>query len=245
MPFLIAIIVGILCGTLVNYLADVLPWTRRISTPVCFKCGEKLSWRTYFSLSKCSSGHNRFIRWCLVWWFYLGLAAFLVFLPPAKLGFLSAMVLFSFLGLLGLIDIEHRVVLNETVIAGTLICLIYGIVLQGILKSLLGGVVGYGVMLALYGIGVIFSKWMSKKKGLPDDEVALGFGDVNLSGILGLAVGWPLVVLELISAILLAGIISGLIIVGMLIAKRYHPFQAIPYAPFLILASGVLIYLMK
>jgi prepilin signal peptidase PulO-like enzyme (type II secretory pathway) len=245
MHFWVAIVTGILSGTLVNYLGDVLPWTRRVSKPVCNQCGEPIPWNDYFRFKPCPNAHRRLIRWGIVWGFYILLSILMVFIPPTKLEYLPGIVIFTYFGLLGLIDIEHRVVLNETVFVGLAICVIYGIFLHGIANALIGGLVGFGVMFALYGLGLVFSRWMAKKKELPADEVALGFGDVNLSGLLGLAVGWPLVILELLSAILAAGVISGIIILGMVLLRKYRPFQAIPYAPFLILAAGVLLYLLK
>ena len=92
-------------------------------------------------------------------------------------------------------------------------------------------------MLVFYFLGEFFVKRMAKKRGLSSDEVALGFGDVNLSGILGLLLGWQLIFVCLFFAILVGGLVSLVIIVGMLIAKKYKAFTAIPYAPFLILSA--------
>ncbi len=81
-----------------------------------------------------------------------------------------------------------------------------------------------------------------KNVACPADEVALGFGDVNLAGILGLLLGWPAIASGLLFAVLAGGLISLFIIVGMLITKKYKAFTAIPYAPFLILSALFLLY---
>ncbi len=92
-------------------------------------------------------------------------------------------------------------------------------------------------MLVFYFGGELYIKHMSKKRGLAADEVALGFGDVNLSGILGLLLGWRAIFACLFFAILAGGLVGLVITLGMLIAKKYKAFTAIPYAPFLILSA--------
>jgi len=84
---------------------------------------------------------------------------------------------------------------------------------------------------------------VSRARKQPIEEIALGFGDVNLCGVLGLMLGWPRIWVNLLFAVLLGGLVSGGYILFMLVRKRYQPFTAIPYAPFLIIAAVVLIYL--
>ena len=114
---------------------------------------------------------------------------------------------------------------------------------HGITSTLVGGAVGFGIMLVFYFVGEWYVRYMSRKRGMPADEVALGFGDVNLAGILGLLLGWPGISAGLLFTVLAGGLISLLIIVGMLITKKYKAFTAIPYAPFLILSAFYLLYL--
>jgi leader peptidase (prepilin peptidase)/N-methyltransferase len=70
----------------------------------------------------------------------------------------------------------------------------------------------------------------------------LGFGDVNLSGVIGLMLGWPLILFGLLVAILLGGVFSALYVGFMLARKKYQAFSAIPYAPFLILSVIYVFY---
>ena len=115
--------------------------------------------------------------------------------------------------------------------------------MHGVTSTLIGGAVGFGIMLAFYFVGEWYVRYMSKKRGMAADEVALGFGDVNLAGILGLLLGWPGISAGLLFTVLSGGLISLLIIVAMLIAKKYKAFTAIPYAPFLILSALFLLFL--
>ena len=72
--------------------------------------------------------------------------------------------------------------------------------------------------------------------------MALGFGDVNLAGVLGLLLGWPGIVLGLLLAILIGGVVSLVYLVVMAVLRRYHTFMAIPYGPFLIISAILLLY---
>jgi leader peptidase (prepilin peptidase)/N-methyltransferase len=97
-------------------------------------------------------------------------------------------------------------------------------------------------MLGLYYLGIAFSRYLSRRRGTEIEEEALGFGDVNLAGVLGLVLGWPLIWISLLFGILAGGVISLVIILGMLVSRRYRAFTAIPYAPFLILGAVFFLY---
>ncbi len=111
------------------------------------------------------------------------------------------------------------------------------------MPTLLGGAFGFGGMLLLYFLGEAFTRYMSKRRGELIDEVALGYGDVNLCGVTGLLLGWPVILAGLLFTIFAGGIGSLLVIAYMLIRKRYNAFTPIPYAPFLIFS--VLFYLYR
>jgi leader peptidase (prepilin peptidase) / N-methyltransferase len=85
-------------------------------------------------------------------------------------------------------------------------------------------------------------KMVARKRGQMIDDVALGFGDVNLSGVLGLMLGWPLILVGLVVAVLIGGVVSLVYILIKLITRKYHAFMALPYGPFLITGAIVLIY---
>jgi leader peptidase (prepilin peptidase)/N-methyltransferase len=72
---------------------------------------------------------------------------------------------------------------------------------------------------------------------------ALGFGDVTLSGVIGLLLGWPGVIAGLIVAVFLAGAVGLLAMLPMLFRRQYDPNLALPYGPFLALGAFYLLYL--
>jgi prepilin signal peptidase PulO-like enzyme (type II secretory pathway) len=109
---------------------------------------------------------------------------------------------------------------------------------------LAGGATGFALMLAMYYSGFLYLRISRKLRGKePQETEALGFGDVNLSGIIGLLLGWPGILLGLLLAILLAGFVSLLYLLYMLARRKYHPDIALPYGPFLVISAVILLYL--
>jgi prepilin signal peptidase PulO-like enzyme (type II secretory pathway) len=86
-------------------------------------------------------------------------------------------------------------------------------------------------MLALYWLAGVFIKIADRMRGKPVNDEALGFGDVNLSGVLGLFLGYPGIAGGLILAIFLGGGISLLYLLVMLALRRYKLFTAPPCGP--------------
>lgn len=105
-------------------------------------------------------------------------------------------------------------------------------------------------MLALYYLGVLFSKWRARRLQAagqqPDEEQALGDGDVILAGILGLLLGWPLIWFTLLLGILLGGIVGILLLIGMVVRGLYGK-QALmmfmPYGPYFVLSAFFILFL--
>jgi leader peptidase (prepilin peptidase)/N-methyltransferase len=181
----------------------------------------------------------------------LTVVTFLLWISPRPgFPFVPAFALFSYLMLVLVIDFEHHLILHQVSLFGALMGLGIGLylhsrdsILYGITTTLLGGAVGFGIMLVFYLVGEWYIRYMSTKRGMFTEEVALGFGDVNLSGILGLLLGWPAITTGLLFAVLAGGLVSLFLIVRMLLTKKYKAFTAVPYAPFLILSVLYLLYL--
>jgi prepilin signal peptidase PulO-like enzyme (type II secretory pathway) len=237
----IPLLLGSVSGWLVNYFADVLPFSRRLSSPRCPECSQPYPWRRYLVLRRCPNcGHNRGLRPWLVLAATLAISIY-TWIVPNRIGYWPGILLFTYFGLVVVIDLEHRLILHNTSIAGALIGLGIGIYLHGIPAALLGGLAGFGIMLLFYLLGELFVRYMSRRRGETIDEVALGYGDVNLAGIVGLLLGWPAIIFGLLFTILAGGLASLIVIAVMLIRRKYHAFSAIPYGPFLVLSIVLLL----
>lgn len=237
---------GAFAAILINYLSDVLPISRRLSRPICLNCGKLFSLKEYLFSFKCAKCQNRTsLRVILVTVFAIVACILLYYFPFGRLGFITTLPVLVFLGVILVIDIEYRVVLIQTSLFGLFLFLVYGWLINGILKTLAGGLAGFLIMLALYYLGVLFNKIMGRIRGEEIEEVALGFGDVYVCAFLGLLTGWPAVIAAILLAILASGAYSLLYILIMLIARKYRSFSAIPYTPFLIVATVTIFYIFK
>jgi leader peptidase (prepilin peptidase) / N-methyltransferase len=237
----VPVLAGWFSGWIVNYLADVLPSTRRLSPPTCAHCGERYSLADYLTFRSCRKcGQGRGLRALLVQVAMLAVSAY-TWIRPNRMGYALGLVLLTYFAVIVVIDLEHRLILHPTSIFGAVFGLGLGSWLHGAVPTLVGGLAGLGIMSALYGFGLLFARYRAgrlKATGQPaDDEEALGFGDVILAGILGLILGWPFIWFGLLLGILLGGVI-GLVLVGSWLAARRLRQNALmtfmPYGPFFV-----------
>jgi len=127
------------------------------------------------------------------------------------------------------IDMERRLILNRVVYPGmALALLIAGVAPQqwllewgqpGIISSLVGGGIGFAIFLLI----AIISRG------------GMGWGDVKLCALIGLAVGFPLVFIALLIGIVLGGVVA----LALLVSKRKGRREAIPFGPFLSLGAVI------
>jgi leader peptidase (prepilin peptidase)/N-methyltransferase len=240
MFIIVALVVGWIAAWVVNYIADVLPVNRRFSQPTCPNCQKVFPWRDYLLMRNCPScGIRRSLRTLLVQ-AILTVAIVLFSLFKPLLPFPLVVLLLVFLAIVFVIDIEHRLVLHPISWAGAILGLGIGIYMHSLVDTLIGGVCGFVIMLLFYYAGVWYMRTLAKRRGIPSDEVALGFGDVNLAGILGLILGWPSIILGLTFTVVTAGLFSLILIIVKLASKKYTASLTIPYAPFLILSTFIL-----
>lgn len=231
-PLPVSLLLGLLGGLLVNYLADVLPATRRLSAPPWWP-PTRVSVRDYLRLP----------RVLAVLAFYTGAALALALFPPSGLSAFTIFALLSYFGVVTVIDVEHRAILHEVSLAGAVGFATWGLVRHGWLATLLGGAAGFGAMLALYALGNLLGRWLARRRGESLEDSALGFGDVNLVGVIGLLLGWPSVAAGLLLGIFAAGLFSAGYLLVTVLRGRYRAFASIPYAPFLSLGAVLLILL--
>lgn len=245
----LAAIGGAILGMIVNLLSDSLPNHRRAMLFHCHSCGsqrELAAWSGVIGLllgkrtcPKCNTPRPwraiavEILLTAGVVGLYLNDPSFDVFLP-------SVIIITIYL-LITVIDIEHRLILHIVSFPSAIVIGLIGIIdpARGLTKTIIGGLGGFGIFLALYYLGQGFAALMSKLRGTQIDEVAFGFGDVTLAGVIGLTVGWPGVIPALVIGIIAAGFFSFLYIFGMILRRNYNPFMPIPYGPFMVLGCMI------
>jgi prepilin signal peptidase PulO-like enzyme (type II secretory pathway) len=126
------------------------------------------------------------------------------------------------------IDLEHSLILNKVVYPGIIVAFLLSLypwpwfsesIVMRVAYAALGGAIGF----------VIFLLIALVSRG------GMGWGDVKLAALIGLATGFPLVFL----AIIMAAILGGIVAVALMIAKKRTRRQTIPFGPFLALAAMV------
>ncbi len=230
---------------LINHLADTLPIVRKFTfSAICSECHQTFDLTRYVSFKACPHCQTKPVnRRFLLPIFFIITYVLLYYFPPVYSRIFLSLIIVTFLYLVFIIDLEHRLILHPVSIFGAILFTIIGLYLNGWQKTILGGGIGFLLMYGLYLVGILFSKWMAKKRGETLDEVALGYGDVNLTAILGLLFGWPRIAVLLFFAILFGGVFSAVYMVILKILKRYELFTPIPYAPFLIISALILMYI--
>lgn len=242
--WILYVLMGGGAGVLINYLADVLPQTRKFSRPVCQKCEHPYTARNYLISFRCKNcGKGPSVRSILVLVISILCSVLLGMFPLSTLDYWTTLPIIVFLGLIIVIDIEHHAILIETSIFGIVLFFIYGWLLQGVLFTLIGGVAGFLIMFLIYLFGLVFSKGLGKIRKREVGEEGMGFGDVYAGAFLGLFTGWPYVIGMIIIAILASGIFSFIYILIKSFRKDYQLASTIPYAPFLILGAIAVNYI--
>jgi hypothetical protein len=212
--------------------------------PVCHACHTKIGFVRYFFGGKCPAcgASPRKRLWILLLWMPL-IFVILTLFPIFGFRIGDIYLLMTFYTMVFVMDVEHRVILLPLTLAGILFGAYFGIHYHGILYTLYGGLAGGAIMLLFYWLGVLYIRQI-RKSDPAMNEVALGFGDVSLSLILGLILGWPGILGGLFFGILLGGLISGGLLLFKVLLKKYAPNDLIlPYAPFLIIGALLIMIL--
>ena len=257
MIYLLTGLAGLIIGGLINILADDLPERRKPSLPhyadgtprppsawlgiTAFltgqrvsPSGDKLSWR--YPLTELAT--------VLLMWLTVIVTAGDPEVSSLQLVFY--LIYIAIFVLITVIDIEHRLILFVVIIPSSLLAIIDAILTPVMHKpdlrdSLLGGALGFGVFFVLFLGGILFSYVVAKIQGYDLPEVAFGYGDVMLSLLSGLILGWqPLIVAMFITVFIgAAGAIIFLVVRGL--SGRYDMFTPLPYGPYIVLGTLLLL----
>ena len=250
MIFALTIPLGLLIGALLNVLADDLPARRAPSLPACQHCGQLhpphywLATLAYFFGGKCVHcgaplrlRHVALELASVIALTYLGLR----FGPTEQ--FIYKAVIVEILLLVTVIDLEHRLILRVVIYPAWVVALIVGLLdpARGLSKTLVGGAVGFGVTFVIYLVAGPLMHLLARLRGQTLDEVPFGWGDVNLSAFVGLAVGWTGIVPALFLAILSGGVGGLIFLLVMAVRRKATLFMVMPYGPYLALGGLVIL----
>lgn len=145
-----------------------------------------------------------------------------------------SLVYASLLIVVFVIDLENQLVLDKVVYPGMALALIFSLFLPEIIlvRSLLGFLPEISIVRSLLGGALGFVALLLP---LMIYRHGMGMGDVKLAALVGLMVGFPLVII----ALLLSVIVGGLVAAALLILRLKKRSDPIPFAPFLAASAMV------
>ena len=231
-------LLGLAVGSFLNVCIDRLPQNKSIAYPPshCEACSHKLAAKdlipvfSYLRLRGrcryCQTSIPRKLLWvelatavifALLYWHYrlspeLGVMAFYACL---------FIVIF-------VIDLEHSLILNKIVYPGMVVALLLSLYPWPWFSESMGMRVAYAALGGAIGFVVFLLIALLSRGGM-------GWGDVKLAALIGLATGFPMVFV----AIIMAAILGGIVAVALLAAKKRGRRQMIPFGPFLAVAAMV------
>jgi leader peptidase (prepilin peptidase)/N-methyltransferase len=241
--FLIFFIFGASLGSFFNVVIDRLPQGGSLMFPSshCPECNRPLAKKDLFPVISYLLLRGR-CRYCrssipiriLFVELGTGLLFTLLYLYYGLTWELALTIVYSgMLIVLSIIDLEQKILPNKIVYPGIIFAFVvacigtifgfqpeyvaqFGFRLW-IVDSIIGSLAGF---VLLFIVAMIF-------KG------GMGWGDVKLAGMVGMIVGFPLVFVSLFIAIILGGVIAGLLLLTGIKKRK----ETIPFGPFIALAT--------
>ena len=235
--FLFAIL-GLVVGSFLNVCIDRLPQNKSVAYPPshCEACQHKLAAKdlipvfSYLRLGGrcryCQASIPKKLLWvelatavisALLYWHY-GLSAQL-----GVMAFYTCLFIVIFV-----IDLEHSLILNKVVYPGMVVALLLSLYPWPWFSESIGMRVAYAALGGAAGFAIFLLIALVSRGGM-------GWGDVKLAALIGLATGFPMVFV----AIIMAAILGGTVAVALLIARKRGRREMIPFGPFLAVAAMV------
>ncbi|OGN96392.1 MAG: hypothetical protein A2Z77_09580 [Chloroflexi bacterium RBG_13_51_36] len=231
-------LLGLAIGSFLNVCIDRLPQNKSIVLPPshCEACQHKLAAKDNIPVFSYLRLHGR-CRYCQapiprrVFWVELATGVIFALLAwhyglRAELGFMAFYACLFII--IFVIDLEHGLILNKVVYPGMIVALLLSLYPWPWLNESMGMRVANAAIGGAIGF-VIFLLIALVSRG------GMGWGDVKLAALIGLATGFPLVLV----AVIMAAIAGGIVAVALVTAKRRQRRETIPFGPFLALAAMV------
>jgi len=237
-------LLGLAAGSFLNVCIDRLPRNESIASPPshCSVCQRRLAVKdlipvvSYLRLRGrcryCQASIPRKLLWVelatglifvfLYWWS-------VVFEPELGIAAFGVMAFYACLFIIiSVIDLEHGLILNKVVYPSMVVALLLAlypwpwltqVIERGIASAALGGAVAFSIFLLIA---------LASRGGM-------GWGDVKLAGLIGLATGFPLVLFSIV----LGAILGAVVAVALVVAKKRTFKETLPFGPFLGLAAMI------
>ena len=234
--YILAALGGLALSIPVNLLADILP---RQSGSLAEDLAD-------VPTSETVSPERPMLRYGFVAALLAVVAAFLWGREGLTLSFGALVVYAALFVLIGIIDVEHRLILTIVILPSFFFALLEIVVSGriGIINALAGYAIAQIVVLVFYLFGEVYL-WMINRRRDPEDridEVAFGFGDVSLATVCGFIVGFPRVVPMLMLMVLTGAALAILyVIVRTLLGSKYTAHTALPYGPAILIAATLML----
>lgn len=268
LDIVVAVLVGWLGGVVVNMLADELPYRRSPALPVypdgtprpmmawsgivAFLLGKRAPDVPRPDETRTRMGNERLSwRYVLTEIGTILIMVVTVLNAPNITGIQPLQTLFYMVyvlifALIIVIDVEHKLILFVVIIPSALLAMLNALIVPipepNILNALAGGAMGFGVFFVMYQGGFLFTYIMGKVRGETINTVAFGYGDVMMITVSGLMLGLVNTIMAIFITVFL-GALGALIyiILRSLLRGRYQLFTALPYGPYIVVATYLML----
>lgn len=218
------VLVGLVAGWGVSWLADTLPTRQNWRKTWCWPLQRLGLLSTTEGATPLATPYPPVWRYLLVW-----LAAILLgWLAVIRLGWgwstlFVALEAWFFLAI-AVIDLEHRLVLNRMLLAALPLLVVANLALgmATFTSAVLGALAGFGCFLLIALL-------------LPG---GMGMGDVKLAGLIGLTTGLA----GILPALMIGIFVGGLASLVILALNRFRRGQTMAYAPYLVIGVWVVLF---
>lgn len=160
--------------------------------------------------------------------------------------FVFWLIYMAIFALVIVIDVEHKLILFVVMIPSAIIALLDAVLFPmtgpNIPDALGGAVLGFVIFYLLYLGGFLFTYVMGQARGQKISTVAFGYGDVMLITLSGLMLGFSDTILAIFIAVFLGAFGAFAYLIGRaLVGGRYSAFTALPYGPYIVVATLVML----